>query len=91
LVEVSIQDYVATLWLNRPDKRNAMSNDMRAVFIDALTQLASDRSVRALVLTGRGEGFCAGSDVSGMKARLQAPAGELAFNGWSREQQDTMR
>jgi enoyl-CoA hydratase/carnithine racemase len=45
-----------------------------------------DRSVRAVVLTGKGKGFCAGGDVSGMERRLQAPPGEVAFNGWARQQ-----
>lgn len=86
LVELTIDDGIAIVTLNRPEKRNAMSDDMRSEFIGLLTAVAADREVRAVVLTGRGEGFCAGGDVAGMKARMQAPAGEVAFNGWSRQQ-----
>jgi enoyl-CoA hydratase/carnithine racemase len=39
------------------------------------------------VLTGRGKGFCAGGDISGMKERLSAPTGQVAFNGWRRQGQ----
>ena len=46
------QDGVATLTLNRPDKRNAISDAMRAELIHALEAVAQDRAVRALVLTG---------------------------------------
>jgi enoyl-CoA hydratase/carnithine racemase len=86
LVQLQIEDGIATLTLNRPEKRNAMSDDMRTEFITLLTQVGGDRAVRAVVLTGQGQGFCAGGDVAGMKARMQAPAGEVAFNGWSRQQ-----
>jgi enoyl-CoA hydratase/carnithine racemase len=86
LVELTVADGIATLALNRPDKRNAMSDDMRAEFVAALEGVAADRSVRALVLTGNGKGFCAGGDVAGMERRLAQPAGEVAFNGWSRQQ-----
>lgn len=86
LIEASTTNGIATVALNRPDKRNAMSDAMRAELIEALEQLGADRAVRALVLTGNGKGFCAGGDVSGMERRLQAPQGEVAFNGWSRQQ-----
>lgn len=57
LIELHTTDAVATVTLNRPDKRNAMSDDMRTEFIDALEKVAADRSIRALVLTGAGKGF----------------------------------
>ncbi|WP_298872161.1 enoyl-CoA hydratase/isomerase family protein [uncultured Bradyrhizobium sp.] len=86
LIEFSVASGVATIVLDRPDRRNAMSDDMRSEFVDALHSVASDRAIRALVLTGRGSAFCAGGDISGMKRRLDAPQGEVAFNGWSRQQ-----
>lgn len=86
LVEVGVEGGIATVALNRPDKRNAMNDAMRAEFIAALEHLAADRQVRAIVLTGNGRGFCAGGDVAGMEQRLKAPQGEVAFNGWSRQQ-----
>jgi enoyl-CoA hydratase/carnithine racemase len=84
-VELEVQDGIATLSLNRPDKRNAMSDQMRSEFIDAMEYIAIETSIRALVLTGKGKGFCAGGDISGMEKRLSAPVGELAINGWRRQ------
>jgi enoyl-CoA hydratase/carnithine racemase len=86
LVELRVEAGIATLTLNRPDKRNAMSDDMRSQFICALERVAADKAIRALVLTGAGKGFCAGGDISGMQKRMNAPAGEVAFNGWHRQQ-----
>jgi enoyl-CoA hydratase/carnithine racemase len=86
LIELKIQSGIATIHLNRPEKRNAMSDDMRTQFIAALEQVANDREIRALVLTGNGKGFCAGGDVAGMERRMKAPAGEVGFNGWARQQ-----
>ena len=86
LVLTDCTDGIAVLTLNRPDKRNAMSDAMRAAFVEALHHVAADPAIRAIVLTGAGRGFCAGGDVAGMKARMEAPAGEVAFNGWSRQQ-----
>ncbi|WP_416046808.1 enoyl-CoA hydratase/isomerase family protein [Cupriavidus basilensis] len=86
LIELKYESGVAVIALNRPEKRNAMSDDMRTEFIDALERVAADKAVRALVITGNGKGFCAGGDVSGMKRRMEAPQGEVGFNGWSRQQ-----
>ncbi|CAE6688120.1 enoyl-CoA hydratase/isomerase family protein [Paraburkholderia domus] len=85
-IQVTIESRIATITLNRPEKRNAISNEMRLELITALEEVSRDRQVHAVVLTGNGKGFCAGGDVSGMAERMQAPAGEIAFNGWSRQQ-----
>ena len=58
-----LKDGIATLTLNRPDKRNAMNDEMRAKFIAALEAVAADKAIRALVLTGAGKGFCAGGEI----------------------------
>lgn len=86
LIELQIEQGIATLTLNRPDKRNAMSDPMRSEFIHALERITADKAIRALVLTGAGKGFCAGGDISGMQKRMNAPAGEVGFNGWHRQQ-----
>ncbi|PSO22040.1 enoyl-CoA hydratase/isomerase family protein [Bradyrhizobium sp. MOS003] len=86
LIEFSVEAGVATIAFNRPDRRNAMSDDMRTEFVAALEAVARDKAIKALVLTGRGSAFCAGGDISGMKRRLAASQGEVAFNGWSRQQ-----
>lgn len=86
LIDLQVHAGIATLRFNRPEKRNAMSDDMRTEFIEALERVAADKAIRALVLTGNGKGFCAGGDVAGMERRMQAPIGEVGFNGWSRQQ-----
>jgi len=86
LIDLQVQSGIATLTFDRPDKRNAMNDAMRSEFIDALEQVAADKAIRALVLTGAGKGFCAGGDIAGMEQRMNAPAGEIAFNGWHRQQ-----
>jgi enoyl-CoA hydratase/carnithine racemase len=65
LVLYELRDTVAIITLNRPEKRNALS---RAVWrqLDAAFQRAEDdASVRAIVLSGNGKGFCAGADIAG--------------------------
>ena len=86
LIDMNVQSGIATLTLNRPDKRNAMSDDMRARADRRAGAAGRRRAMRALVLTGAGKGFCAGGDVAGMQRRMQAPPGEVAFNGWARQQ-----
>jgi enoyl-CoA hydratase/carnithine racemase len=85
LVELAVEDGVAVVTLNRPEVRNAINDALRVEFVSTLEKVAADASIRAMVLTGRGKGFCAGGDISGMKERLSAPTGQVAFNGWSRQ------
>jgi len=87
LVEFSVDDKIAVLTLNRPEVRNAINDAMRGELIAAIERAAADDAVRALVLTGNGKGFCAGGDISGMRERLKAPPGKVAFNGWRRQGQ----
>jgi 2-(1,2-epoxy-1,2-dihydrophenyl)acetyl-CoA isomerase len=70
----SVQDGIATLTMNRPEARNALSGDMQAALAAALPRLAADRAVRVIVLTGAGGAFCAGGDVKGFAARNTAAA-----------------
>jgi len=67
LVDLKVESAIATITFNRPEKRNAMSDDMRTEFIHALELVAADKAIKALVLTGAGKGFCAGGDISGMQ------------------------
>jgi len=87
LIELRIHSSIATLHLNRPEKRNAINDELRAQFVAALERIVADRDIRALVLTGNGKAFCAGGDVDAMARRLETPIGEVGFKGWSRQQQ----
>lgn len=86
LLTMQVQAAIATITFNRPEKRNAMSDDMRTEFIHALEHVTADKGIRALIITGAGKGFCAGGDVAGMQRRMSAPTGEIGFNGWHRQQ-----
>ena len=62
-IELAAADRVAAITLNRPDALNALSPEMAAELIRALAAVASDQSVKALVIRGAGRGFCAGADL----------------------------
>jgi 2-(1,2-epoxy-1,2-dihydrophenyl)acetyl-CoA isomerase len=64
----TVDNGIATLTMNRPEARNAMSGDMIAALLEALPRLGADNSVRCIVLTGAGGAFCAGGDVKGFAA-----------------------
>ncbi|MEO6955794.1 MAG: enoyl-CoA hydratase/isomerase family protein [Antricoccus sp.] len=63
-ITVEVRDAVATLTLNREAKRNAMALRMWQEIPNILAQVADDESISAVVLTGAGEHFCAGADIS---------------------------
>jgi enoyl-CoA hydratase/carnithine racemase len=54
---------IATVTLDRPDRLNAFTSQMREELIDAVDRVDADDSVRALIVTGRGRAFCAGADL----------------------------
>jgi len=85
-IRLDVARGIATLTLNRPEKRNAINDAMRSELTAALDAAGRDASVRALVVTGSGRGFCSGGDVQAMMQRIAEPATALAFNGWSRQQ-----
>jgi len=60
----SVQDGVALLVMNRPDRLNSLNNDLALGLNAALERVAADSSVRAVVLTGAGRAFCAGGDLT---------------------------
>lgn len=62
-VKVEKRDGVATVMLNRPEKRNAMSPQLHFEMVDVLKELAEDEETRVLVLTGTGDSWCAGQDI----------------------------
>lgn len=63
-VTIEIEDHIATVTLNRPEKANAVSLDMFDALGEAGRELAANRTVRAVVLTGAGDNFCAGIDIN---------------------------
>jgi 2-(1,2-epoxy-1,2-dihydrophenyl)acetyl-CoA isomerase len=68
------RDGVLYLTMNRPDKLNALSDQMIAGLLEELGRAAHDREVGAVVLTGAGRGFCAGGDIGRMRERNEGGA-----------------
>lgn len=71
LVLYTVSNRVATLTLNRPEKRNALNYDLVTGLIAALQQVENDPDVKVVVITGAGSSFCAGADLESLQ-KLQA-------------------
>ncbi len=67
---------VRVLTMNRPEKRNALNSELTQSLLDALRKADVDDAVGAIVLTGAGQGFCAGADLSEFKDLQAAVAAE---------------
>jgi 2-(1,2-epoxy-1,2-dihydrophenyl)acetyl-CoA isomerase len=76
-VEVSVSDGVATLTMNRPEARNALSDEMRTSLAEHFHAFESDDSIRCVVLTGAGDHFMAGGDVKGFSKAMQLSPEEI--------------
>lgn len=59
-----VEDNILTITLNRPDKLNAFTEQMRSEVMDALDKADADDEVKAIIFTGAGRGYCAGADLS---------------------------
>lgn len=70
-------DHVARLTLDRPDAKNALTVEMRDDIVDAVRRARADDQVRALLLTGTGDAFCAGMD---LRASTVSQAGGQGFD-----------
>ncbi|MDP4031997.1 MAG: enoyl-CoA hydratase/isomerase family protein [Pseudorhodobacter sp.] len=86
-IETEIHGVSAIIRLNRPEVRNAMNDQMRQELITDFEWADRNPDVRAVILTGVGKGFCSGGDIGGMRERLNAPQGDVAYNGWKRQKQ----
>lgn len=62
-ITLDVEDRIATLTMNRPDKLNAFTATMMVEMIDAFDRTDADDDVRAVIVTGAGRGFCAGADL----------------------------
>jgi len=67
---------VRILTINRPEKRNALNSELTRTLLDALRAADADDSVGAVVLTGAGQGFCAGADLAEFKDLRDSAAAE---------------
>jgi enoyl-CoA hydratase len=76
VLNVVIDERVALLTLNRPDKLNALSNELLTAIMGVLDGIELDSTVRAVVITGAGRAFSAGADIAGFRRHLEAGAEE---------------
>jgi methylglutaconyl-CoA hydratase len=72
-LSVEHDDGVARVWLDRPERRNALDAALIAALTETFTELAADGALRAIVLAGRGQSFCAGGDLDWMRASGELP------------------
>ena len=72
---------VRTLTLNRPERRNALTPQMQAELMEAFAAAETAANVRVIVLTGAGQAFCAGLDLSALEAMQGKSAAELDADG----------
>ncbi len=82
-VEFELTDNIGTLWLNRPDKHNAMNAEMIGEIIECFEEINEMEDIRIAVLKGRGKSFCAGADLNYMKG--------IAEFGYEENYQDSLR
>ena len=75
--------HVAVVWLNRPDVRNAFNETLIGALTSAFATLADEPGLRVIVLGGRGKAFCAGADLTWMRA--------LADHDWEQNRADAGR
>lgn len=76
-----VEDFVCTITLNRPDKRNALSAQLVNELIYALELAGEDDAVRAVILTGAGKAFCAGGDLSQMSGAGGGGESSIPYRG----------
>ena len=78
VVQMTVEDGVALLTLNRPDRLNAWTGEMERAYFGMLEDCAASEEVRVIVVTGAGRGFCAGADMQELQS---IGAGELDTEG----------
>jgi enoyl-CoA hydratase/carnithine racemase len=71
-ISYDVADGVLTITLDRPEQLNAFTDKMKNELIDACDRADADDSVRVIIVTGRGRGFCAGADLSGGPSTFDA-------------------
>jgi enoyl-CoA hydratase/carnithine racemase len=72
-LEYEVNNGVGTILLNRPHRKNAFTLEMIDQWAEVLVAARTDARVRALVLTGAGDGFCSGADLDAFKQRESSP------------------
>jgi 2-(1,2-epoxy-1,2-dihydrophenyl)acetyl-CoA isomerase len=82
-INFSIENNIARIELNRPDKLNAFSKTMHEEFYQILKTIAQNDDLRCVLLTGAGRGFCAGQDLGERKGDKPMDLGETLEKGYN--------
>lgn len=80
LVTIEIKDYIAHLLLNRPEKYNALNPNMFKAIVEAGQSIVADQSIRAVIISGAGRGFCAGLDFESFEEMVSGDAAQTLFS-----------
>lgn len=83
-ITLSVANKVATITLNRPDVRNAINEEMLPLWVNALEECRTSDEVGAIIITGAGEAFCRGGDVSKLGAHTMPSPLEIKAQFWER-------
>ena len=92
-VIMEVEAGVVDLRLNRPDKRNAVDSDIMCGLLAAIETIKADKSLRVVVLSGEGKGFCSGAEMTGQIgdvpiARHEGAAGDQNHGKGERDHVD---
>jgi len=82
-IEFVLKDKIGTVWLNRPEKHNAMNAEMITEIVECFQELDARKDVRVVALRGKGKSFCAGADLNYMKS--------IAEFGYEENYQDSLK
>lgn len=82
-IEFELKVNIGTIWLNRPEKHNAINAEMISEIIDCFGEINLMKDLRIIVLRGRGKSFCAGADLNYMKG--------IAEFGYEENYKDSLR
>ncbi|MBV8044902.1 2-(1,2-epoxy-1,2-dihydrophenyl)acetyl-CoA isomerase PaaG [Pluralibacter sp.] len=80
LILSHVEHGVMTLTLNRPDRLNSFNDEMHHQLAECLKQAESDETIRCLLITGAGRGFCAGQDLNDRNVDPNGPAPDLGMS-----------
>lgn len=80
-----------TIWLNQPEKKNALTNELRNEMIAAINVAEADENVRGITIRGRGGVFCAGGDMKAFRGNFQAGGSHEDVAAMSREGAELFR
>ena len=77
-----IQDNIATITMNKPERKNALDKEMIDLWVNALDECRENKDISAIILTGAGDAFCAGGDKANLGANNKIDPLETKNHFW---------